>query len=267
MKTRLLLIALLLVQSAWAQPKNSPRFDRQAFAEKIAVAEWMSEYDSIAWRMSELVTMATYDQLERIDRREWFCFKGKDSLWNAVYGKYNDSTYDLVLHYKLMENDTIDAVCDAPDTAMLHSVSRAINIAYREAAPILGKTSTRFNKFVRYHTDKTVSVWLLPALQSLGIALYGGEFYYHFDPSGTQILEKEEYYQGSFKGFKTGKPRDVRLNYEDAAAPTQGAVYFAVQYRKFFTNIHIDTRESTSVQSFSPGKGYYWLHADKLRMN
>lgn len=267
MKTRLLLLALLLTQLAWAQPKNRQRFNHQAFAEKLSIAEWMSEYDSIAWRMSDLVTMATYEQLERMDRREWFCFRGTDSLWNAVYGKFNDTAYDLVLHYKLLENDTIDAVCDPPDTAMLHSVCRAVRIAYREAGLILGKSSTRFNKFVRYHADRTVSIWLLPALQSLGIAVYGGEFYYHFDASGTAVLDKEEYYQGSIKGFKTGKPREVRLSYEDAAAPTQGAVYFAVQYRKYFTDIHIDTRESTSVQSFSPGKGYYWLHADKLRMN
>lgn len=266
MKTRTLLIALLLAQSAWAQPKNRLRFNHQAFSQKVAIAEWMSEYDSIAWRMSGLVTMATYEQLERMGR-EWFCFKGKDSLWNAVYGKFKDSTYDLVLHYKLFENDTIDVVCDPPDTTMLHSVSRAINIAYREAGLVLGKSDTRFNKFIRYHSDKTVSVWLLPALQSLGIALYGGEFYYHFDPSGTRILEKEEYYQGSFKGFKTGRPREVRLNYEDAPAPTQGAVYFAVRYRKFFPLIHIDTRESTSVQSFSPGKGFSWQHADKLPVN
>src|SRR5690606_11857209 len=199
--------------------------------------------------------------------REWFCFKGTDSLWNAVYGKFNDTAYDLVLHYKLFENDTIDVVCDPPDTAMLHSVSRAINNAYREAGLILGKSDTRFNKFIRYHADKTVSIWLLPALQSLGIALYGGEFYYHFDPSGANILEREEYFQGSFKGFKTGKPREVRLNYQDVSAPTQGAVYFAVRYRKFFPNIHIDTRESTSVQSFDPGKGAYWRHADKLQAN
>lgn len=266
MRTRFLLIFLLVVQASSAQPINRQRFNHQAFLEKVTVAAWMVDYDSVAWRMSELVTMATYDELARMGK-EWFLFKGKDSLWNGVYGKFKDSTYDLVLHYKLGANDTIDVDCDEVDSVMLFAVSRAIRGAFKEAAAILGKSSVRFNKFVKYNADKTVSIWLMPALQSLGIAVYGGEFYYHYDATGKVLLDREEYYQGSFKGFKTGKVREVRLNYEDVNAPTLGAVYFALQYRQFFSDIYIDTRESSSMQHFKPGAGYSWRHADKLKTN
>lgn len=257
MKSWLLLAVLLLTQTVQAQKNNT-----RSFSEKLETAQWMREYDSVAWRMSELVTEATYEELARIGR-EWFCYKGTDSLWNGVYGKFKDGKYDQVLHYRLNTNDTIDVVPDSIDAVMLVAVSKAINVAYREAGVILGRSYVKMNKFIQYHQDKTITIWLMPALQPSDVAMYGGEFYYHFDESGTKVLEREEYYKGHFKGFKIGKTREVRLNYEDADEPTQGAIYFALQYQRSFSEIHIDTRGSTSLLAFSREKGYYWRHADK----
>lgn len=264
MKLKCLMAALLFVQMASAQ--RNTHFPSGEFNRQLEVARWMVAYDSTAWRLSELVTSVSWEQLNRMGR-EWFCYKDKDSLWNGVYGKYKDGHYDVVLHYKIWPEDSIDVVCDPPDTAMLGSISRAINIAYREAGFVLGKSYVKFNKFVRYHNNKTVSVWLMPALQPNEIAMYGGEFYYLFDATGNAILNRQEYYQGSFKGFRLGKAREVRLYYEDADAPTLGAVFFALKYGRHFSGVHINTRKSTSLLAFSQVKGYYWQHADKLKAN
>lgn len=265
MKTFLPLMALFLTQSLYAQPKNL-HFDNVSFSDKLAVAEWMVEYDSVAWRMSELVTRATWDELARMGR-EWFCYKGDDSIWHGIYGKYKDGKYDLVIHYILGANDTIDVSCTSPDTARLSAISRAIRTAYREATPILGGSSAKMNKFVRVNDNRSISVWLMPALQSLDVALYGGEFFYRFNTTGDLLLERSEYYQGNFKGLRLGKLREVQLNYEDTETPTLGAVYFALKYRSRFSGIRINTRAGTSLFAFSQVKGYYWLHADKLKAN
>lgn len=264
MKLRCLLPVLLLVQTAYAQ--KSTAFLSETFNRQLETARWMVEYDSTAWRLSELVTTVSWEELGRMGR-EWFCYKSEDSLWNGVYGKYKNGVYDVVLHYKIWPGDSIDVVCDPLDTAMLGGISRAINTAYSEAGFVLGRSYVKFNKFVRYHADKTVSVWLLPALQPNEIAMYGGEFYYLFDETGTRILGRQEYYQGSFKGFRLGKAREVQLHYDDADAPTQGAVFFALKYGRHFSGVYINTRHSTSLLAFSREKGYYWRHADKAKTN
>lgn len=256
--------ALLLLQTASAQ--KSARFPSAAFNQQIETARWMVDYDTVAWRLSEMVTTVSWEELGRMGR-EWFCYKGEDNRWNGVFGKYKDGQYDVVLHYKIFTADSIDVVCDPPDTAMLCSISRAINNAYREAGLVLGKSFVKFNKFIRRHPDQRVSVWLMPALQPNEIALYGGEFHYVFDATGTYILEREEYYQGSFKGFRLGKAREVRLQYADADAPTQGAVFFALKYGRHFSGVHINTRQGSSLLAFSQQKGYYWQHTDKLPVN
>lgn len=240
MKTSMIVAALLLTLAAGAQ---------HTLPEKKAIAQWMIRYDAAAWRMSELVTDATHEQLSRMGK-EWFCFIGSDSLWHGVYGKYLDTAYDVVLHYCIDANDTIDISCQELDTAMLHSVSRAIRIAYREAGSVLKRSFVKFNKFVRYNQDKTVSVWLMPALQPNEIAMYGAEFYYHFDETGTNVLEKDEYYQGSFKGFRLGKRNKVLLSYEDRDEPTQGAIFFAMLYKDKFASIKIVTRSGAGTLSY-----------------
>jgi hypothetical protein len=253
------LLAFFLVHMSFSKP-HTRAFPIADFNDKLKTAEWMVAYDSAAWRMSELVTHVDNDLLARMGR-EWFCFRGADSLWNGVYGKYKDGKYDLVIQYRIEPSDSIRIVEEKPDSVMLISVSKAINAAYTEAGLRLGKSYVRFNKFIRYQPDH-ISIWLLPALQPNEIALYGGEFYYRFDHTGEKILERQEYFQG-FKGFRFGKGREVKLEYEAAAAPPLGAVYFALQYRGQFKGVQIETRESISVLSFNQVKGYYWEHKEK----
>ncbi|MBO9151159.1 hypothetical protein ACFOTA_03000 [Chitinophaga sp. GCM10012297] len=254
-------LAFFLLQLNFSQPavKTFPIAD---FNDKVRTAEWMLAYDSAAWRMSDLVTHIDNDLLARMGR-EWFCFRGPDSLWNGVYGKYKDDRYDLVIHYRIIEADSIAIVEEEKvDSTLLIAVSKAINAAYAEAGSRLGKSYVRFNKFVRCHADQTITIWLLPALQPAEVAMYGGEFYYHFDRTGEKLLDRWEYLQ-SFKGFRFGKEREVKLEYEAMAMPPQGAVYFALQYRNRFKGVQIETKENVSTLNFSQTKGYYWEHKAK----
>ncbi|UYQ93968.1 hypothetical protein MKQ68_02520 [Chitinophaga horti] len=257
MKTAFTIAALLVVQLLHAQGPHIKAEAPLPIQEKLGVASWLCTYDSVATFISDIAMTMPYDQRQRIGRH-WFCYQGVDRLWHAVFGKFNGSQYDVVSHYKIIDTTFIDQVCEQ-DSALLISYSRVIDKAYAEAAKILGPSQVRFNKFLKSNADSTISIWLMPSVQSADIAMYGGEFYYKFDKQGNEILDRTEYFSGRFRGFKVGSPREIHLDYSQDDSPTLGAVYFAWRNRKVFGDIHIQNRASSMVLSYNEDKGYHWV--------
>lgn len=256
-------LAFLLVHLHFNGPEKAWKFPAAEFSAHVKTSEWLIEYDSAAWRISEEVTHADMDLLQRTGR-EWFVYRGRDSLWYGAYGKFRDTAYDLAMHYRINREDSVEIIADPkPDTAMLHAVSRSIRSAYKFAGVVLGRSYVRMNKFVRLNSDRSISIYLLPALQPAEVAMYGGEFHYRFDENGKQLLERYEYYRGGFKGYRLNTERAVKLAYDDVKSPTLGAVYFALRYRNRFREIRIETLESHSLLVFSQTRGYYWDHKEK----
>ncbi|WP_126247022.1 hypothetical protein [Chitinophaga rhizosphaerae] len=256
-------LAFLLVHLHVNGLADKPAFPVAEFSAHVRTAEWLIEYDSAAWRLSDTVTHADMDLLQRTGK-EWFVYRGRDSLWYGAYGKFQDTAYDLALHFRINRSDSIEAVSEPrPDTAMLHAVSRCIRSSYKYAGLMLGRSYVRMNKFIRLNGDRSISIYLLPALQPADVAMYGGEFMYRFDASGRQLLERYEYYRGGFKGFRLNAGREVKLAYEDVKYPTLGSVYFALRYRNRFREISIETLESFSQLMFNQVRGFYWEHREK----
>ncbi|HEY0428561.1 MAG TPA: hypothetical protein VGC76_12340, partial [Pyrinomonadaceae bacterium] len=127
----------------------------------------------------------------------------------------------------------------------------------------VGAGAPAFNQYIKLNADKTFSVWMLPAFQTNGTAVYGGEFIYTIDQTGNKITKDESYYQGGFRGFKTDPPREIWLNYREKDKPTLGAIFFVWYYRQYFTNIYIDNSASTSTLIKDKDKGYIWVHVEK----
>ncbi len=120
----------------------------------------------------------------------------------------------------------------------------------------------RFNQYIRRNSDNTLSIWLLPAFTTNGIAVYGGEFYYLFDSTGNNLISKTEYAQG-YKGFKPDPKKEIWLNYETKDEPTLGSIFFIWYYRKYFDRIIVDAKKFKSTLFHDNEKGYYWVHAVK----
>lgn len=256
-------LLFLLVHLHFSAPEDVRKFPVAEFSAHVKTAEWLIEYDSAAWRLSDTVTRADMDLLQRTGK-EWFVYRGRDSLWYGAYGKFQDTAYDLAMHFRISHTDSIEAVNQPhPDTLMLHAVSRCIRSSYKMAGAMLGRSYVRMNKFIRLNGDRSISIFLLPALQPADVAMYGGEFHYRFDEYGRKLLERNEYYRGGFKGFRLNNERDVKLAYEDVKYPTLGSVYFALRYRNRFREIRIETLESLSVLMFNQVRGYYWEHREK----
>ncbi|ATL47686.1 hypothetical protein COR50_11190 [Chitinophaga caeni] len=225
-------------------------------------AKYLCEYDAIAWQMSDLAATALTPDAKMLGR-EWFCYQDIHQKWHGVYGKFLDTTYKVVFHYVQGEQDNIDLDCNEPDSAMLFSYSKSIQKAYQMAAKLLGKSYTRFNKFLRRNADGSISIWILPAVQPGNLAVYGAEFYYQFDRNGDKLLDSNEYYRGSCKGFKLGKSRDVNLDYSDLPGVTFGSIFFAWRHREDFSTIYINTSTGSTALKFDQQKGYHWVTGPK----
>lgn len=264
-KIKILALILLLVSAAFGQKdKNDlPKFDIADFNEKLKVAEWLVEYDFVAWKTSDEVMAQDPKEIEKLGA-EWFCFQDKTGLWHAVYGKFANERYDAVFHFTMNKESKISRVNEKIDAEFLNLHAKTIIKANQQMKAALKDAPTpRFNQYIKQNADKTFTVWLLPAFQTDGTAIYGGEFIYTIDSSASKILKDESYFQKNFRGFKTTPPREIWLNYSELEKPTLGAIFFVWYYKSYFTKIFIDNSKSTSTVIGTEPKNYTWVHVEK----
>lgn len=236
------------------------KFDIMDFNKKFEVAEWLYEYDMVAWETSDSVMAQGAKEIERLGS-EWFCYK-ENNIWHAIYGKYENNQYDLVFHFIVDYDGSVSRTNEPVDATVLVRYSKALQTANKQLIEIKETVNIRFNQYIKENSDNTFTVWILPAFQTNGVAVYGGEFIYTIDSGGTQILKDESYYQGEFRGFNVDNPREIWLDYSDVEKPTLGGVFFAWYYKEYFTKIVINTSESISTP-FKGSDGWTWISTEK----
>jgi hypothetical protein len=240
---------------------DKPAFDIADFNKKFETAQWLVAYDYVAWKTSDVVMTQDKKELERLGR-EWFAFQDKNNLWHAVYGKFENDKYDLVFHFTMDKTGKITRSDEKIDSELLNNYARALATAGKALIEAVGTKAPAFNQYIKLNADKTFSVWILPAFQTSGIAVYGGEFIYTIDASGKKITKDESYRQAEFRGFKADKPREIWLNYREKDKPTLGSIFFVWYYKQYFTNIYIDNAKTTSTV-VKAGTDYIWVHTEK----
>ncbi len=104
---------------------------------------------------------------------------------------------------------------------------------------------------------------MLPAFETDGTAVFGGEAHYLINAAGVKILKEESYFQRNFRGFKSSPPREIWLNYRELEKPTLGTIFFVWYYKSYFTNITINNARSTSSVVNAGKDGYIWVHVEK----
>jgi hypothetical protein len=254
------LLFIGLTTLAYGQKSKGPNFDIADFNKKMEVAEWLYEYDMIAWHTSDSVMAQDKKDLERLGS-DWFCFQ-KNDTWHAVYGKYENNQFDLVFHFKVDDKGLISKTSETVDTTLLHRYSRALQTANNQIGTLKDSFDLRFNQYIKENDDQKLSVWILPAFQPNSVAVYGGEFIYTIDQTGKKVLKDDSYFQGKFRGFKVDSPKEIWLNYRETEKPTLGAVFFAWYYKSYFTKIVIENSKSISTP-FKSDNSWTWVHAEK----
>ncbi len=260
-----LVLSLCFTSSiVFAQKRVSagPTFDIVDFNKKMEVAEWLCMYDAVAWWTSDSVMAQDKEKLGRLGN-EWFCFLDSNNLWHAVYGKYENGYFDQVLYFQVLGRSDIRLIDDKLDTAHVNSYSRALMTANLMLKDLKDSINFRFNQYIRKNENGTFSVWLLPAFQPNGLAVYGGEFIYTVDATGNNILKDDSYYSGDFYGHDAGAQKEIWLNYERIEKPTLGAIFFVWYYKSYFPKIMLNTSKSISTVVKTGDDGWSWIHAEK----
>ncbi len=252
----------LISMTSLSQKDKGLTFDIDDFNQKTEIAEWLFLYDAIAWWTSDSVMMQDSTELMQLGN-EWFCFQTDDFNWHAVYGKYDDNDFDLVFHYLVDTKYKVSRTFEPVDTSLLNRYSRALITANNQIQFIKDSINIRFNQYIKQNDDSTFTVWIFPAFQPNGLAVYGGEFIYKIDKYGTKIIEDNSYYQGQFYAFKVGEPREVWINFTELEKPTLGNVFFVWYYKKYFTHINIDNKNYITTTFKMDDGGYSWMHIEK----
>jgi hypothetical protein len=234
------------------------------FNKKTAVADWLYKYDIVASMTSDSALAQDKKEVAKMGK-EWFCFQDKSEVWHAVYGKYDHGTFNQVFHFTLDKTLKIKRISDRIDTLMLNTYSRALITANKKYAVFKDSLhNVTFNQYIKQNPDKTFSVWILPAFQKANYVVYGGEFIYTIDQTGTKVLKDDSYYQGRLRGFKVEtKPRTIMIDYSELENPTLGAIFFVWSYKKYFQNIYIECTHSKSTAIKDENEVYTWVHTEK----
>lgn len=263
MKLKIIIgVFILSSVTVFGQKNKGIVFDINDFNQKTSTAEWLYLYDAIAWWTSDSVMAEKEEDLQRLGG-EWFCFQTDDKNWHAVYGKYENDNMNVVFHYLVDTTYKVSKTFEDVDTTFLNLHARALITANNQMSSIRDSFQLRFNQYIKKNDDKTFTVWIFPAFQPDGIAVYGGEFIYEIDQTGTKILEDKSYYQGQFRGFKLDKPREVWMDYTELEKPTLGTIFFIWYYKKYFTYIKLNNKNYVTTAVNSGNGSYSWIHIEK----
>ncbi|MFC4221432.1 hypothetical protein [Flagellimonas marina] len=254
-KLTLFLSAFVIITNVEAQ-----KFDIKDFNEKAKIAEWLVNYDLAAWWSTDSLLTKNQSKIEKLGK-EWFCFQDSTNTWHSVYGKYEDGFYDQVFHFVIKSSSDVKESTEILDQPFLSNHAEALNIALKESKEVRDSSGLRYNNYIRQNERGNFDVYILPAFQPDGTAVYGGEFIYEITPENI-IVKDKSYYQGQFRGFKTNPPREIWLNYRELEKPSLGSVFFAWYYKPYFTKIFIDNKE-TSTTPFQDGDIWTWIHVEK----
>ena len=260
----LILITFSFVSFGQQSKDTKKNFDVADFNKKFETVQWLVAYDEVAWKTSDVAMAEDKDKAE-IARlgAEWFCLQDSKNLWHAFYGKFENDKFTMIFHYTIAPDGKINRSTDKFDQAFLDAHARALVTAKAKLKTSIPPNSPLFNQYIRKNSDGTFGVWMLPAFQTDGSAIFGGEAYYSIDSTGSKILKEDSYFQPNFRGFKSSPPREIWLNYRELEKPTLGTVFFVWYYKSYFTNIIIDNAKSTSTVVKDGKNGYIWVHVEK----
>lgn len=254
------LLLVLFAVTAWGQKIKGFDFDK--FHEWDEEAQWLVRYDRVAWITSDSVSSEPEAIMEALDGT-WFCVPGQgDVMWWAFYGRMEQDSFVTVISYFV---DTLGKVHKNNgreyDRILNQSIATAITNASKAFAAVRpAEHAIRHNVYVRLQDDATIKVWILPAFQPDGTAVYGGDYAAVFNSEGNKLISEDYHFLPSLYGFKPGN-KEIEILYTQYNTPPLGAIFFLHYYAPYFKTIYVRCAKSLSTYYKDGDKGY-WIHAE-----
>ncbi len=242
-------------------PAQTAPFPYLGFQRHDSIARSLLRYDACGWRASDAVMRLDTSTLNRLGP-EWLCYLER-GRWNAVFGRFDSNTdrYQIVVHYVL--HDTVPTGTSEPlDTAAVTARARALHHAASLLPNAFTSSGVRFNPYVVPDTTG-LEVWVLPAWQTNGAAVFGAEAEYTFDSSGHD-LHGSRVLPGPLRWYRPDSTVAFRLDSNASDVPTVGDLFFFYLVRRYFKSIRIQTPKYSSSQTRTDS-GYIWVHVVRDR--
>jgi len=179
--------------------------------------------------------------------------------WIVQFGLVKENIMEPVSRYFIDSIATLTKLENNQPRFNDSSFMQAIVSSYQSFQKAIDTCDFYISTIAIRNSDETISVFKLPAMQPSGQALYGCEWEYVYNKTGS-ILITTKNLLSTIKGIWIGQPREIWLNYREFEFPTIESLFFALKYRDFFTKLRIDTRNSISTTSRYENKEYIWTH-------
>ena len=252
-------IAGIVVAAQGAPPP--PGFPIAEFQAREQTARWLVRYDRAAWRSSDLVMKAPPEQVKKLGR-EWYCTEGAN-VWDCYFGKYDPAgdRYEVVFHFQSKAGGDFVRVATVPASGETTAFARALFRSAQAAPDEVRGAQITFNAYVRRTAGGQLEVWRLPAWQTDGTLIYGGDLRQTLDPTGATVLSTEF----TYGGFRKGKPDrqvDLQVNNEKFDVATVGSIFFTLAYGEQFKSVTIMGRRYVT-RLVRTDKAEAWTHVER----
>jgi hypothetical protein len=258
-------LLLIFLFTALQGQKPMRNFDVTSFNQKFKTVRWLADYDRATWQVLDALNdLPDFREKAPLLSNEWFCYMDRDSIWHAVLGTFDGTQYRVIYFLTLDKDFSVRVDPSPPPASFALPYATALRTAIDRLKRDHPDLPVQMNHYIRKNTDGTFTVWFFPSPFQNDMAIYGGEFSYTLDPSGTKILQSSGYYAGKFKGFPLDKGlEEITLDYTDIDEPTLGGIFFVWEYKELFKKIRLETSRSISSVLKDHTGEYYWIHVEK----
>lgn len=254
-----LLAVLLAPVPLHAQAQSFPAAEFEA---NLATARELLAYDRCAWRSTDALLRQPRSELTGLSP-VWMCLQ-QEGMWHGLYGRFDAAAdrYEVRFHFELA-GDSVSPGRRPVDTTRVAAAARALAATLGSMPEAFTRTRARFNTYVVFRGDSALSVWVLPAWQENGVALFGGEARYDYGSDG-RVLTARHVIEGPIRGTRPDSSVAFRVDSNGSGVPTVGDLFFFFLMRPYFASIRIQTDRysSTIVRT---DKDEAWVHVARAQ--
>lgn len=236
--------------SAVAIGDGDPDFDVAEFQSRLITAKWLTWYDRIAWKTSDLVIALIKKEGASGLGAEWFVYRADDKTL-AVYGQYDEKNDKYVPKYSFAESAGGIASFPLKATQPPIELARAAH-ELGERAKRLVKDGLRVNYYVQQGPHGEIYGYILPATVGKNTRIYCKGWELEFSGDGRKVVKDRTELPQKILRFESGKDVEAVIDEDADANPSVGALFFLMRDGHEYKSMMIENKAYRTLL-FTPG--------------